>query len=132
MPEPTEGSQLPDGRWKSHQTRLGMMPVPKTQPSWLIRVIARGKSSVPRTTRQEPRAACEDDRDRAGLRIQHITEASEIPGESEWLMVVTVTPLTDFSPALSTELSSHLGDVTSERLRNSRGRGIQHRPILSA
>lgn len=36
VPELREGSQLPDGRWKSHQTSLGMVPM-KTQPSWLIR-----------------------------------------------------------------------------------------------
>lgn len=36
VPELREGSQLPDGRWKSHQTRLGMAPM-KTQSSWLIR-----------------------------------------------------------------------------------------------
>lgn len=74
VPELTEGSQLPDGRWKSHQTRLGMVPMPNTQPSWLTKVISRGKSSAAHgTSRQEPRAACEDDRDRCGLRTQHMT-----------------------------------------------------------
>jgi hypothetical protein len=75
VPELTKGSQLPDGGWKSHQTRPGTMPMPNTQPSRLIKVISRGKSSAHGTSRQEPRAACEDDRDRAGLRTGHITEA---------------------------------------------------------
>lgn len=37
VPELREGSWRPDGSWKSHQTRLGMVPMPKTQPSWRIR-----------------------------------------------------------------------------------------------
>lgn len=44
-------------------------------------------------------------------------------GESEWLMA-TVSPLTDFSPTLSKELSSHLGNVTAERLRTAEAGGL--------
>lgn len=79
VPELTEGSQLPDARWKSYQTGLGMLPMPKTQPSRLIKVISPGKNSAQGTTRQEPRAACEDDKDRAGLR----TQPEGMAGESQ-------------------------------------------------